>query len=99
MRATGYVWRVDRLGRLVVPTPIRQALGITPGTPIAIAVDGEDIVLEKYRPRCVFCGAPTEETVVGKVVCPKGRSGLAAWGRGQRIAGDEPRARSQPYQE
>ncbi|HEY8415339.1 MAG TPA: AbrB/MazE/SpoVT family DNA-binding domain-containing protein, partial [Thermaerobacter sp.] len=65
MKATGYVRRVDHLGRVVVPTAVRRELGLTPGTPIAISVNGEDIVLERYRPRCVFCREPTEETLAG----------------------------------
>lgn len=48
VKATGYVRRVDHLGRVVVPRPLRRQLGLGPGTPIVIAVDGEDIVLEKY---------------------------------------------------
>ncbi|HEY8424477.1 MAG TPA: AbrB/MazE/SpoVT family DNA-binding domain-containing protein [Limnochordales bacterium] len=88
MKATGYVRRVDHLGRVVMPKAIRRELGLAPGTPIAIAVDGEDIVLEKYRPRCVFCGQPTAETVAGKLVCPKCQAELAARGQGHAATGD-----------
>lgn len=86
MKATGYVRRVDQLGRVVLPRALRRELGLEDGTPIAIAVDGEDIVLEKHVPRCVFCRQPTEATVSGKLVCPACQAELAARARGQARA-------------
>ena len=51
MKATGIVRRIDDLGRVVVPTELRDSLKITEGDTIEIftAEDGE-IVLKKYSP-------------------------------------------------
>lgn len=45
-------------------------MGIEVKDPLEVFVDGEDIVLRKYQPGCVFCGS-TEDPVVyrDKVIC------------------------------
>jgi AbrB family looped-hinge helix DNA binding protein len=55
MKATGIVRRVDHLGRVVLPIEWRRILGIDAKDPIEIFVVGENIVLQKYSPVCVFC--------------------------------------------
>ena len=57
MNDTGIVRRVDDLGRIVIPMELRRTLGIHVKDPISISVDGERIVLERYRESCVLCGA------------------------------------------
>ena len=56
MKSTGIVRKVDRLGRVVLPMSIRTRLGIQEDDPVEIYVDGEQIILQKYQPACVFCG-------------------------------------------
>ena len=56
MKSTGMVRRIDPLGRLVLPKELRDNLGINEA-PIEILVDGENIVLRKYSPNCIFCGS------------------------------------------
>ena len=70
MKATGFVRQVDNLGRMVIPIEVRRQLGIETGDGMEVLVDGDSIVLVKYRPGCVFCGEP-EGTVGfrGKVLC------------------------------
>ena len=50
-----------------------------PKDDIEIYVDGEDIVLQKYRPVCVFCGGPEDlGEFKGKVVCGECRTAIEA---------------------
>ena len=56
MKAIGIVRKVDELGRIVIPKELRRTLNIEEGDPLEIFVDGEEVVLRKYEPRCVFCG-------------------------------------------
>lgn len=70
MKPTGHVRRVDPMGRMVLPAELRQSLGIGDRDELEIYVEGENIVLVKYGPKCVFCGS--REGLVefkGKMVC------------------------------
>lgn len=60
MKSTGIVRRVDELGRIVLPKELRDTMEIPEKTPLAIFVDGEDIILRKYGRSCVFCGGEDE---------------------------------------
>lgn len=40
---------IDSVGRLVIPKPLRVALGITPGTPLEIIPDGDALRIEPVR--------------------------------------------------
>ncbi len=70
MKSTGIVRKVDELGRIVLPIELRRIMNIAEKDALEIYVDGETIMLKKYAPCCVFCGAA--EAVVsykGKNVC------------------------------
>ena len=56
MKATGIVRKMDELGRIVIPKELRRTLNIEEGDPLEIFVDGEEVILRKYEPGCVFCG-------------------------------------------
>ncbi|MDU2266156.1 MAG: AbrB/MazE/SpoVT family DNA-binding domain-containing protein [Clostridium sp.] len=70
MRSTGIVRKIDELGRIVVPRELRTTLDVGPGDPIEIFVDGEQIILKKYQPSCIFC-AEVKGTInyKGKNIC------------------------------
>ena len=70
MKATGYVRKVDQLGRIVLPMELRRARNIKEGDALEIAVNGEDLILYKSEPKCVFCGQPGASLVFrGRMVC------------------------------
>ena len=70
MRSTGIVRKIDELGRIVVPRELRTTLDVCPGDPIEIFVDGEQIILKKYQPSCIFCGeAKGTINYKGKNIC------------------------------
>lgn len=72
MKATGIVRKVDDLGRIVLPIDVRRERGIEPKDDVEIYVDGDYVVLQKYRPHCVFCGEHDGLLEFqGRLVCQK----------------------------
>lgn len=72
MRATGYVRKLDSLGRIVLPKSLRKELNINEGDDIEMFVDDNgNVVLDKYVPRCIFCDVAKEDIInfKGKTVC------------------------------
>ena len=70
MKSTGMVRKVDELGRIVLPAEIRQNLDIQVKDAIEIFTEGERIVLQKYRPSCIFCNnAKDVINYKGKNIC------------------------------
>ena len=72
MKPTGIGRKVDDLGRIVLPIELRRTLDIHERDSIEIFVDGNQIVLKKYSPACIFCGeAEDVREFKGKLICPK----------------------------
>ena len=72
MKSTGIVRKVDGLGRVVLPKELRRTLGVDMKDSMEIYVDGEQIILKKYQPACVFCGSSDGiKQIKGKNVCSK----------------------------
>lgn len=63
MKATGIVRRIDDLGRVVIPKEIRRTLGIDEGDPLEIFVNGEQVILKKYKPNmaCTVTGVVSDD--------------------------------------
>lgn len=56
MKSTGIVRQVDPLGRIVIPMELRRTLSIEEKDALEIYTEGEQIILKKYQPTCIFCG-------------------------------------------
>lgn len=56
MKSTGMVRKIDNLGRIVLPIELRRVLEIDQDSSLQIFVEGDEIILKKYQPACVFCG-------------------------------------------
>ncbi|GAB6150722.1 AbrB/MazE/SpoVT family DNA-binding domain-containing protein [Clostridium novyi] len=71
MKGTGVVRRVDELGRIVLPKELRRTLDIREKeTSLEIFVEGEEVILKKYEPACIFCGnARDVVNYKGKNIC------------------------------
>ncbi len=70
MKATGVVRKVDELGRIVLPSELRDTFDINIKDPLEIFVDGEMMILKKYQPSCVFCNSADKTTYFkGKLIC------------------------------
>ena len=71
MTSTGIVRKVDELGRIVLPIEMRRTLDIAEKDALEIYVDGDNIILRKYQPTCIFCdNAKGVISFKGKNVCP-----------------------------
>jgi transcriptional pleiotropic regulator of transition state genes len=57
MKATGIIRKVDELGRIVLPIEIRRTMDIAERDELEIFMDGDQIILQKFQPSCVFCGS------------------------------------------
>ncbi|WP_438347251.1 AbrB/MazE/SpoVT family DNA-binding domain-containing protein [Paenibacillus sp. FA6] len=60
MKPAGVVRKVDQLGRIVLPKSLRKRYQMNEGDPVEILVQGDHIILERYRPKCVFCSSVIE---------------------------------------
>lgn len=70
MKSTGIVRQVDGLGRVVIPMELRRTLGVSIKDAMEIYVEGEQIILKKYQPACMFCdNASDVVTFKGKHIC------------------------------
>ena len=57
MKSTGIVRNIDELGRIVIPKEMRKKMDIESSDPIEIYVEGDKIILQKYKNACTFCGS------------------------------------------
>ena len=70
MKSTGVVRKVDELGRIVVPIELRRTMDIAVKDTLEIFVEGDQIILKKYHPACIFCENVNDViTYKGKLVC------------------------------
>ena len=74
MKSTGIVRRIDDLGRIVLPAELRRTLGMEERETLEIFVEGNAIVLRKYRPSCLFCDSMRDvSSFKGKSICSRCR--------------------------
>lgn len=70
MKSTGMVRKIDELGRIVIPSEIRQHMDIQIKDALEIFIEKDAIVLKKYLPGCSLCGEMGEVTpYMGKRLC------------------------------
>jgi len=63
--------KIDNLGRVVVPKGYRLMLGLKPGDPLDVEVDGGKLMISPHAEGCTFCGSPTVGSMhMGKGICP-----------------------------
>ena len=72
MKSTGIIRKVDELGRIVLPIEIRRTLDIVERDELEIFMDGDQIILQKFQPSCVFCDSAKDVVAFhGKNICTK----------------------------
>lgn len=77
MKVTGIVRKVDDNGRIDLPIGLRRSLNINGKDAVELSIDGQSIILNKYKPSCAFCNE--EETILdykGKKICKVCLEGL-----------------------
>ena len=61
MKVSGIVRPVDKMGRVVIPREIRNQLKIENNVDsFEIFMDGDNVILRKYQPTCIFCDSNGE---------------------------------------
>ena len=73
MKSTGIVRKIDHLGRVVLPIELRRTLNIAEKDALEIFVDGEQIILKKYKANmtCAVTGEVSDDNLVlldGKLI-------------------------------
>lgn len=73
MKATGIVRNVDSVGRIVLPSELREIFGIKEtGGALELYVEDDKIILKKYEPTCIFCKEGNDVvSFMGKNICKK----------------------------
>lgn len=57
MKATGFIKKIDEMGRIVVPKDIRKALGVSNLDYVQFYLDENGVVLRKYNNCCFLCSS------------------------------------------
>ena len=72
LKSVGIVRQLDSLGRIVIPIELRRKMDISVKDTLEIFVEGEQIILKKYHPSCIFCDdAKDVVSYKGKLICKK----------------------------
>lgn len=72
MKSTGVVRKLDELGRIVIPIELRRTMDIAIKDTLEIFVEGDQIILKKYHPACIFCNdARDVDLYKGKLICKR----------------------------
>ncbi len=70
MKATGFVKKIDELGRIVIPKDIRKSLGATHGDYLQFFLDGDTVVMKKFGEYCAICNSSDDVIKVKeKFIC------------------------------
>ncbi len=71
MKSTGMIRAVDKMGRVVIPKEIRKQLGVkNDEDSFEIYMDGDNVILKKYQPTCIFCDNLADSVeLCGHIVC------------------------------
>lgn len=70
MKSTGIIRKVDELGRIVLPIELRRTLDIAERDELEIYMEGDQIILQKFEPSCIFCASSRGlVTYRGKNIC------------------------------
>jgi transcriptional pleiotropic regulator of transition state genes len=70
LKQIGYVSKIDSLGRVVIPKPVREMYLLEKEDAIEILAKDNGLLIRKYQPACIFCGE-TDNVITheGYIVC------------------------------
>lgn len=70
MKPAGFLCKIDKLGRIVIPKPLRAKYDLHTDDTIELFTEPDAIVIKKYAMSCIFCGNSEElADFKGKPVC------------------------------
>jgi transcriptional pleiotropic regulator of transition state genes len=91
MDPTGIRRKVDDLGRIVIPAPMRRALDIAEGDALEVTVSGDRLIMRKVAERCAFCSSARELSEFrGTAVCWSCMAAIRALDRERTAAPHHP---------
>lgn len=72
MKGTGFVRRIDELGRVVLPVELRRSFDLKEHDRVEISAEEDRIVLKKFEPNCTLCGGTRDlREFRGRLLCAK----------------------------
>ena len=79
MNATGFVRKIDDLGRVCLPMEWRRSLDLNASSYVAMYTDADSLILKKHEIACFLCGNKDDLLEIeGKRICPKCVDKIAA---------------------
>lgn len=70
MKPAGFICKIDKLGRVVIPKPLRTKYDLNIDDAIELFTEPDAIVMKKYAMSCIFCsGGENLIEFKGKTVC------------------------------
>lgn len=63
------VRQIDETGRIVLPKPFREMLGISLKDDLIITTENDAIVIRKFTDKCAFCGEEHTIKYCGTLIC------------------------------
>ncbi|MDP4119472.1 MAG: AbrB/MazE/SpoVT family DNA-binding domain-containing protein [Bacillota bacterium] len=70
MKPSGFLVTIDKLGRIVIPAPLRKTYQLEKFDNVELFNDENGILMRKYQPCCIFCGnAENLRTFKGNNIC------------------------------
>ena len=70
MKPAGFLCKIDKLGRIVIPKPLRSKYDLHTDDTIELFTESDAIVIKKYGMSCIFCGGSEDLCdFKGKPVC------------------------------
>ncbi len=61
--------QIDETGRIVLPKPFREMLGLEIKDEVILSVNEDAIVLRKFSGSCTFCGKEHSISFGGALIC------------------------------
>ncbi len=56
LKPAGFILKIDDLGRIVIPKPIRTKYDLTSNDNLELFTESDGLFLKKYGMSCVLCG-------------------------------------------
>lgn len=53
---SGLTRKIDKVGRVSIPTSVRESVGLLEGDQVEFGVVGNRIYMERYSKTCIICG-------------------------------------------
>jgi len=70
MKPTGFIKKIDEMGRIVIPKNVRKTIDAEIGDSLQFFIDGDNIIMKKFSQSCVFCGSENDLSELNeKYIC------------------------------